>query len=216
MKRMIFLAIFSLAIGPATAQPATDWYNDRVLHRQLDAAVQAFFGGERGQFLGLHGIHDLGADPHLIATQFRGVFDGVPQDLMTNKDGYALYSACQPHNCAVSAAVLTKRDSAVVEAAALIHWRCGRRDLPADQPVRSPFGLSRVGACDDLNHPTVTMFFPSRAAVDVQQVRDLQDWARHWLTAVERGSAYRVHYVTVALKSSGRRKKKPNKGDVAN
>lgn len=200
MKWMFFFAIFFLGGRPAAAQPATDWYNDRVLHRQLDASVQAFFGSERGQFLELHGIHDPGADPHLVATQFRRVFDGVPQDLLTTKDGYALYSACQPHNCAVSAAVLTKRDSAVVEAAALIHWRCGRRDLPADQSARRPAGLSRVGGCDDLNHPTVTMFFPSRAAVNVQQVRDLQDWARRWLTAVERSSAYQAHYVTVVLK----------------
>jgi hypothetical protein len=203
MKRMVFLAIFALAVGPATAQPTTDWYNDRALHHQLDASVGAFFGSERGQFLELHGVPDPGANPHLVATQFRGVFDGVPQDLLTTKDGHVLYSACQPHNCAVAAAVLTKRDSAVVVAAALIHWRCGRRDLPPDQPARNPAGLSRVGACDDLNHPTVTMFFPSRAAVNVQQVRDLQDWARHWLTAVERSSAYRARYVTVALKSSG-------------
>lgn len=206
MRWMAFFAMFLLAGNPATAQPATDWYADRVLHHQLDASIRAFFGGERGQFLELHGTLHPGANPHLIATQFRGVFDGVPQDLLTTKDGYVLYSACQPHNCAVSAAVLTKPNNAVVEAAALIHWRCGRRDLPVEQPAGSPAGSSRVGGCDGLNRPTVTMFFPSRAAVNVQQVGDLQDWARHWLTAVEHRSSYRVHYVTVVLESSGQRK----------
>jgi hypothetical protein len=200
MKRMVFFAMFSLTCGPAAAQQATDWYNDRVFHGQLDASVEAFFGDARGQFLDPRGMIEPGADPHRVATQFRVAFDGVPQDQLTNRDGHSIYSACQPHNCGVSAAVLTRRGSAVVEAAALIHWRCGRRDLPAVQPARSPGGLSRVGGCDDLQHPTVTMFFPSRATVNPQQVRDLRDWARHWLTSVERRSEYRARYVTVALR----------------
>lgn len=199
MKRIVLFAMFSLAVGPAAAQQATDWYNNRVLHRQLDASVQAFFGSQRGQFLELRGVHEPGADPHLVATQFRGVFDGIPQDQLPTKDGYALYVACQPHNCFVSAAVLTKRGSTVVEAAALIHWRCGRSDLPKDQPARSPGGLSRVGGCDDLQHPTVTMFFPSRAAVNAQQVRDLREWAKSRLSSVLRDTEHRTRYVTVAF-----------------
>lgn len=199
MKRMVFLAMFSLAVGPATAQQAAPWYNNRDFHRQLDVSIQSFFGDARGQFLNPPDLRWPGADPHLVATQFRVAFDGVPQSQETTGDRHTLYSACQPHNCAVSGAVLTRQGSAVVEAAALIHWRCGRRDLPAVQPARSPGGLSRVGGCDDLQHPTVTMFFPSRSTVRAQQVRDLQDWAKHWLIAVERGNAYHARYVTVAL-----------------
>ncbi|HEU4670096.1 MAG TPA: hypothetical protein VFR91_05290 [Dyella sp.] len=187
-----------LAAGTAAAQHATAWYNDVALHRRLDASVRSLFRDERGQFVDLHGHLAPGDDPRLIATQFLGVFDGVPQDRLTTAHGYTLYAGCQPHNCAVAAAALTAPGTTTVEAVALIHWRCGRTDLPKVRPARTPGRPARIGGCDDLHHPTVTMFFPSRSAVDARQVRDLEAWAGKWLSAI--GASRRTRYVTVALR----------------
>ena len=89
-----------------------------------------------------------------------------------------LYGGCQVRNCAVSAVVLTEPNSTLIDAAALIHWRCARTDLPMDsQPVAKgkPF---RVGGCDDRNHPAVTIFFAHKGTVDRHMIQDLKMWAK--------------------------------------
>lgn len=198
MRRMALTPILFLVLGTAAAQHASPWYNDRALRQQLDTSVTSFFGSEKGQFVVLRGRDAPGVDQGLLATQFLGIFDGVPQDRVTTEHGYTLYSGCQPHNCAVTAAVLTESDGTVIDAAALIHWRCGRPDLPTDSPQAAKGEPFRVGGCDDLQHPTVTMFFARKAAVDEQKVQDLKDWAAKRLSDI--GGYRKTRYVTVAFK----------------
>lgn len=198
MKRMVLVPMLFLVLGTASAQRVNAWYNDRALRQQLDTSVTSFFGRERGQLVVLRGRHAADVDQGLLTTQVLGVFDGVPQDLLTTEHGYTLYSGCQPHNCAVSAAVLTAPGSTLVDAVALIHWRCGRPDLPMDIAPAAAGAPFRVGGCDDLQHPTVTMFFARKAAVDAPMAQDLKAWARKRLSDV--GGYRKARYVTVVLK----------------
>lgn len=198
MKKMVLLPMLFFVLGTAAAQHASAWYNDLTLRQQLDKSVTSLFGSEKGQFVVLRGYYAPGIDQGLLVTQFRGVFDGVPQDLVTTAHGYTLYSGCQPHNCAVSAAVLTEPGSTVLDAAALIHWRCGRTDLPMHSPQATKGQPFRAGGCDDLQHPTVTIFLARKAAVDQHVVQDLKDWASKRLSDI--GGYRKTRYVTVAIK----------------
>lgn len=198
MKKTTLIALLLFASSAATAREPAAWYDNVALRQQLDTSVRSFFGSEKGQFVVLRGHQAPGVDPRLVATQFLGVLDGVPLDRVTTKNGYTLYSGCQPHNCAVTAAVLTKFGSTVVDAAALIHWRCAREDLPLDSTPAASGSRYRVGGCDDAHHPTVTMFVARKAPADERQVHELEDWAGKRLSAI--AGDRKARYETVAVK----------------
>lgn len=197
VKKTTLVALLLFASSTAVAREPAAWYANAALRLQLDTSVRSFFGSEKGQFVALRGRRAPGGDPRLVATQFLGVLDGVPLDRVTTKYGYTLYSGCQPHNCAVTAAVLTKFGSTVVNAAVLIHWRCARADLPLDSTPAAKGGRYRVGGCDDALHPTVTVFVARKAAADERQIQALKDWAEKRLSAI--AGDRKARYETVAL-----------------
>ncbi len=198
MKLMAIASLLFLTLGSAYAQENSVWYNNATLRQQLDTSATSFFAGEKGNFVKLEGHYSPDVDKNLLATQFLGVFDGVPSDQQTTKHGYTIYSGCQPQNCGVSAAILTEPNSTLIDAAALIHWRCARKDLPMDSEAANKGGRFRVGGCDDRGHPTVTIFFAHKGTVDHQMIRDLKMWAKTRLHDI--GVHGKAHLVVVAFK----------------
>ncbi len=197
MKKCAILTLLLMLFGPAVAQENTVWYNNSTLRQQLDISVAAFFGNTRGAFVRLTGHYTPGVDKKLLTTQFLGVFDGVPQDFLTTRHGYAIYSGCQPHNCGVAAAVLTAPGSTMIDAAALIHWRCGRANLPMNTRPAAKGARFRVGGCDDIDHPTVTIFFAHKGTVDEPMAQDLKEWAKKRLSDLRIDG--KTEFVTVAV-----------------
>lgn len=147
------------------------WYNDALLRAQLDAAIARFFGAARAP-----GVPLGDAQNHipLLARRFAGVFDGVPGQRLPLSSGEVLYEGCKPHECGVAAALVVGQGRQVI-AAAVTHWNCGSRLLPAERAAQ-PGSPGRAGGCDDPAWPTLTIF--TRGARDPQAIAALEQWGR--------------------------------------
>jgi len=147
------------------------WYDDPALRSQLDQAIARFFGDARGPDIPLG---DASNHMPRLARRFARVFDGVPGEERMLPDGDVLYAGCQPHNCGVAAAVVVGQGRQVI-AAAVTHWHCGSRRLPAERPAR-PGRPGRIGDCDDPAFPTLAII--ARGAGDTQAIAALERWGR--------------------------------------
>ncbi len=174
-----YLLTWLLAASPGWAAVTSHaaWYGNRTLRTNLDRAIDGFFGHTHGDLVVLRGKYGPLEPAQNLSLQFKAVFDGAPGQSYLTRHGYVLYSGCQPHNCGVAAAVLTKPGDSLIDAAALIHWRCARKDLPRDRPVE-PRMVARAGGCDAPGFPTLTVFSPGKTSVDASMIRDFRQWAR--------------------------------------
>ena len=189
---LVLLAVTSLA----TAQEGGVWFNNPNTREQLDNSISSFFANQHAGSVTLRSVHARNENAGLLATQFKEVFDGVPQDGLQTAHGYTLYSGCQPQNCNVAGALITAPGSTLVDAAALIHWRCARTDLAKDRPQEGS-EPAREGGCDDPSFPTVTIFVMNRRSANEDQIQDLKQWAKLRLNRM--GGVKRVRMVIVAL-----------------
>ena len=147
-----FLALASLAaIGEPAKEPAGPAIFKAVLHEVR---------GMRGNY--------FGPGWYVIDQLMEG--QGIPDPAVALPDGNFLVSGCRRHSCDEKSAVIVTPEPKML-AAGLINFHC-RPDhsIPQGHSIHIP------ATCDDLDHPTLTIFVKKKNdRPELTQV--LRDWA---------------------------------------
>jgi hypothetical protein len=171
------------ASPPSNEAEATAWSDPQPRKYLMQKAANFLEGGAgyynintdaRRLSQGLITPQEVGKTQPTLPEQFNEVFGGVPSPEITLVGNYRLFEACQVHNCAVRAALVTDTSGAAVQAAGLIHYGCTTISNASNETTSQAEGKAQ--ACEYI--PTLTIFYESKQTKNAALTEQLIEWAR--------------------------------------